>query len=414
MKQLSEDLFKKYLGLSESSFLEREKQAHWQKAEELGLPTHKNENWKYTRLKELESTEFGVPEASKASLKIEAINSSADYLLVFENGFLRRDLCRFDENFLVEPLENRHLKEVKTDGDYFGHLAQAMSQSGIYLELKGSKRASLEISYVGNQDVLASTHLVGRVTTNSELTVTEKIITEKKTSAFINHRAHWQVDSGAHLKIYQDCAVSDTSFYMQSLFVDQKRDSSSELFHFSAGGKIARHDLNVRLSEEGASSKMFGLYLAKDQEQVDFCTVIEHAAPHCVSEQLCKGLLSDRGQSVFNGLVHIHRYAQKTDAAQLNKNLLLSPKAQVNTRPRLLVDADDVKATHGATVGQLDKEEVFYLQSRGLPQEQVVRMLAHGFGKEVIFKTSVEEVRDYFLEQSSNRMESMSIDGALS
>jgi Fe-S cluster assembly protein SufD len=160
------------------------------------------------------------------------------------------------------------------------------------------------------------------------------------------------------------------------------------------GGALARHNLHVRLNGENVEALMYGLYLTRGEQLVDNHTVIYHDQPNCRSWEVYKGVLDDRSRAVFNGKVFVKPEAQKTDAKQTNRNLLLSDSAKVNTKPQLEIFADDVKCTHGATVGRLDDVALFYARSRGVPAAEAQRLLTYAFAAEVIEEVALEPVRD--------------------
>jgi Fe-S cluster assembly protein SufD len=161
----------------------------------------------------------------------------------------------------------------------------------------------------------------------------------------------------------------------------------------SFGGRLVRNDVRAELAGEGGSCTLNGLYLVKGRQHVDTHMWVEHIAPHCYSHELYKGLLEERGRAVFNGLIHVHKGAQKTDGVQTNRNLLLSPEALVNTNPQLLIFADDVKCTHGSTVGQLDADAVFYLRSRGIGEEAAKSLLIYAFARDIVDRVKLAPVR---------------------
>jgi Fe-S cluster assembly protein SufD len=162
----------------------------------------------------------------------------------------------------------------------------------------------------------------------------------------------------------------------------------------SAGGALARHDLQARLGGENVETLLYGLYLGQGQQLVDNHTAIFHDQPHCRSWEVYKGILDDRSHAVFNGKVFVRPEAQKTDAKQTNRNLLLSEGAKVDTKPQLEIFADDVKCTHGATVGRIDEIAFYYLQSRGIPRDEAQRILTYAFAAEVVEEVASAPVRD--------------------
>jgi Fe-S cluster assembly protein SufD len=156
---------------------------------------------------------------------------------------------------------------------------------------------------------------------------------------------------------------------------------------------LSRHDISVVLDHEGAETSVDGLYMVGSDQHTDTHSVIDHKQPHCNSHQLYKGILDGNGRAVFNGKIFVREGAQKTDAIQTNKNLLLSDKARVDTKPQLEIYADDVKCAHGAAVGQIDPEELFYLETRGIGPELGRNLLTYGFAEEVIGKIKIESIR---------------------
>jgi Fe-S cluster assembly protein SufD len=194
-----------------------------------------------------------------------------------------------------------------------------------------------------------------------------------------------------HTRIQRE---SERAYHIGSTHVDQYRDSHYRSFSMAMGGALARHNLHVRLNDENIETLMYGLYLSRGEQVVDNHTAIYHDQPNCRSWEVYKGILDDRSRAVFNGKVFVKPEAQKTDAKQTNRNLLLSDAAKVNTKPQLEIFADDVKCTHGATVGRLDESALFYARSRGVPADEAQRLLTYAFAAEVIEEVALEPVRD--------------------
>lgn len=194
----------------------------------------------------------------------------------------------------------------------------------------------------------------------------------------------------AHYKLQQE---SRRAFHLATLGVRQQRDSSFSSQYISLGGSLVRNETNVLLVAENCQCTLGGLYVAAGTQHVDSRTRVDHAKPHCTSHELYKGILDDRAEGVFNGKIFVHPDAQKTDAKQTNQTLLLSDGAVINTKPQLEIFADDVKCTHGATVGQLDRESLFYLRSRGIPHQQARNLLIYAFANDVVARINIPEVR---------------------
>jgi Fe-S cluster assembly protein SufD len=183
------------------------------------------------------------------------------------------------------------------------------------------------------------------------------------------------------------------AFHIASLNFQQERSSSVTTHAIALGGALDREDVTTVLCGEGAESLLHGLYVISGEQHVDNHTVIDHAKPHCSSRELYKGILDGSSSGVFNGKIIVRKDAQKTDSKQSNKNLLLSENAVINTKPQLEIYADDVKCTHGATIGQIDQEAVFYLRSRGIGLEEARALLTQAFASDVIEKIKFESVR---------------------
>ncbi len=202
------------------------------------------------------------------------------------------------------------------------------------------------------------------------------------------------VDDGAvvdHVRRQRE-PVSVT--HMDGFWLRQGRASTFSSHTFTLGGALVRNDVTASLEGEGGDCVLNGLYVIGGQQHVDTHMTVEHRAPHCSSHELFKGVLDERARAVFNGLIHVHRDAQKTDAKQSNRNLLLSDKALVNSNPQLLIFADDVRCTHGSTVGQLDEDAIFYLRSRGLSQAAAESLLTYAFAADVIGRVKLDAVRE--------------------
>ncbi len=185
------------------------------------------------------------------------------------------------------------------------------------------------------------------------------------------------------------------AYHLGLMHADLARDARLHIHGLSDGGKLARTDIFVNLAGEGADARLDGLYLVADGQYADYHTWVRHQAAHCNSQQLFKGVLSGKAESVFDGLIHVHKGAQKTDSQQQNRNLLLSPRALAHSNPRLEIYADDVKCAHGSTVGELDREAMFYLRSRGIGENDARGLLTFAFANEMLQPIGVEALRDH-------------------
>ena len=310
-----------------------------------------------------------------------------------------------------------------------GSLAEALRADGAMLEKHLARHASIESSpftalstafmrdggflhVPANTDLTRPVHLVfvttreaaGSVTYPRNLVVIEQGARASVIESYVSlaeGASYWtnavtEVVAGAnswieHTRIQRE---SERAYHVGLTHVEQQRDSHYRSFTLAMGGALARHNLLARLSGENVETLLYGLYLTRGDQVVDNHTVIHHDQPSCRSWEVYKGVLDGRSRAVFNGKVFVKPEAQKTDAKQTNRNLLLSDAAKVNTKPQLEIFADDVKCTHGATVGRLDDIALFYARSRGVPAEKAQRLLTYAFAAEVTSEVVLEPVRD--------------------
>jgi Fe-S cluster assembly protein SufD len=227
----------------------------------------------------------------------------------------------------------------------------------------------------------------------SAATVVEEYVAPRQGPTFANAVTEIVLRGGAALKHYRTVREAPAGFHIGTVEVHQEQDSAYTSLSTSFGAQIGRNDLRVRLMGTGATCTLNGLALTDGLEHVDNHTLIEHAVPHGTSRQLYKGIVDDKSRNVFNGKVIVRPGAQRTDAQQANRNLLLSGDALVDTKPQLEIFADDVRCTHGATVGQLDADVLFYVNSRGLDSDAARALLTYGFASEVLTDIPEKPIR---------------------
>jgi Fe-S cluster assembly protein SufD len=225
------------------------------------------------------------------------------------------------------------------------------------------------------------------------VTVIESYVTLGDATYFTNAVTEIQVADGAKVDHYRIERESERAYHIGTTEVRQGRDSRYHSFSFATGGALARVNLYTVLGGEGGETLMHGLYMLDGTQHIDHQTRIEHAAPHCASREVYKGIMDDASHGVFNGKVYVQPEAQKTDGKQTNNNVLLSETAQADTKPQLEIFADDVKCTHGATVGRLDEVALFYLRSRGIDLEQARTLLTYAFAADVLERIDQPDVR---------------------
>jgi len=371
---------------------------------ENGFPTPKNEEWKYTNIAPIGRADFEVGPSEGLINVTSTLDESAASRIVLVDGRVNRDLSTypvmtFDEALQTPDLSALLRKNFNEAVDYtkngFTALNGAFLEEGIFVSLPKDKKAESPIHFLFvSTDGRASFPRVfvyaGR---GSHATVIETYEGAGDGVSFTDSVVEIILEDDAHLTHYRVQKENPASFHIGTTGVILQRGSYYDSTNINLGGALSRHDANVKFTAEGGECFVDGLYMLNGSQHADTHSVIDHTVPNCVSHQTYKGVLSDRSHAVFNGKVFVREGAHGTDAKQSNKNLLLSNDARVDTKPQLEIFNDDVKCAHGATVGQLEDEEVFYLLSRGLNPELARNLLTYGFAEEVINKIGVPSIK---------------------
>ena len=384
--------------------------------EQLGFPTVHDEEWKYTNLASVAKQSFVPatrPETVSSDIARFVYPETASAHLVVVNGFLSEELSvktGLESVVAVDLLsavaDARYNKIARSylarNAGYHNSglaaLNTAFVQSGVFLFIpKGIKlETPIQVTFLmdaDSADKATFPRLLVVAEANSSATIIESFVSTREQQYFTNAIAEIVVKDGARLEHYRMQRESREAFHVSLTSAELGRGSSYDTTSINMGARLARHDISVVMDHEGAECWVDGLYLVGANQHNDTHSVIDHKQPHCNSHQLYKGILDDNGRAVFNGKVFVREGAQKTDALQTNKNLLLSPQARVDTKPQLEIYADDVKCAHGAAVGQIDQEELFYLQARGINPELGRSLLTYGFAEEVIGKIKIDSIR---------------------
>jgi len=396
---------------------------------ELGFPSTKDEEWKYTNVAPIARVDF-KPQLAPATSEISAqqlsnfsVPEAETSQLVFVNGVLRADLSSLTAlppevsvlDLSHAIADKRYSEIVRThlarQADYVAHgfiaLNTAFISSGAFVYIpKGIVMdAPLHLLFLaeGNQTANFPRVLVV-AEANSELTLIESYVSNDDDAYFTNAVVEIVLEEGARLEHYKVQREGAKAFHVATTVADLGAKSSYDVTTITFGAQLSRHDINVTLDHEGAECWVDGLYLVATAQHTDTHSVIDHRKPHCTSHQLYKGILDGKSRAVFNGKIFVRHDAQKTDAMQTNKNLLLSNEARVDTKPQLEILADDVKCAHGAAVGQIDEDEMFYLETRGIHPDLARNLLTYGFAEEVIGKIKIESIRAQLDEAVLNRL----------
>lgn len=378
--------------------------------QERGLPSNRDEGWRFTDLSGLYKTSFAAPTAASLSLEeIDAfILADAPVRLVFVNGFFAPDLSAVDNlpaGLRVSTLANAdslaELGHQPGMTEVFTALNTASFADGAVLHIAKNQmvEAPIHLLYLttGDTPIITSPRGLVVAEANSAATLIEEYVAVKAESYFTNAVTEVCLGQNAQIHHHRIQREAKTAFHIGTTAVSQDRDSRYSLTSLSLGGQMSRHNPVVVPTAEQTDTTLNGLTLAVDQQVADTHSDLSFTGPHCTAQQLHKCIVDNRARAVFNGRVFVPKLAQQTNASQLSRNLLLSAKARVDTKPQLEIIADDVKCAHGATVSQLDDEEVFYLQSRGLDRNSACDLLVEGFAAEIIEKLPIAEQRQTLL-----------------
>ncbi len=407
-QMLFDEVMSARLGRDPDDLLEQ-RQAAFDRFLQVGLPTRRIEDWKYTDVSRLAKRDLvqkmpsPVPSSIPASrLRDIPLFHEEDATFVFLDGIFQPRLSLSDvvPGLKVTPLADAasdpRLKGALTRNNIqmespFVCLNRALWQDGLMLRVSGKQRLdrAIHVIFLHGGDVaeeLISPRLVVALGGYAEARLAVTHASLRQGMCFNNGCIDVDLDEGAQLEMCHTQALGPESVHLVTTRMTQQRDSNLHVLDFHAGSSLARHDLSVSLDGEGASVTLDGIYVARDRQVVDSHTRIEHTQPNCTSRQLYKGILDDRATAIFNGAVRVHPGASGSDGSQMNRNLLLSPMARVNAKPELEIANDDVRCTHGATVGQLNEQELFYLASRGIAPDVARDMLSRGFVEDVLYR----------------------------
>lgn len=411
-------------------WLQRLRANAWQRFEELGFPSVKDEEWKYTNVAAIAKGNFVLTPADNAGTESIASASlgspeTAASQLIFVNGRLRNDLSSVSglpkevvAIDLSQAIEDERYAEIvranlARHADYvangFTALNTAFISQGAFVYIpKGvvveNPIQLLFVSDDAGKNVASFPRVLLVAEANSSATVVESYAGLGDSAYFTNAVVEIVLKDGARLEHYKVQRESQSAFHIATTLADLGPNSSYDSTTITFGAALSRHDYAVAMDHEGAECWVDGLYLVGEGQHTDTHSVIDHRKPHCTSHQLYKGILDGKSRAVFNGKVFVRHDAQKTDAMQTNKNLLLSNEARVDTKPQLEILADDVKCAHGAAVGQISEDELFYLATRGIHPDLARNLLTYGFAEEVIGKIKVESIRAELDEAVLNRL----------
>ncbi len=375
---------------------------------DLGLPTTRDEDWKYTNLRPQLQVPFRVGNAIQGeqtasdTIKNSLFGKLDCPRVVFVDGVFSEslsDLGGIDEGIRVQRFRDVLADEPEFLEKHLGSIADHRDQALTSLNLAflsdglcirtavgATPEEPVQLIYVstsGASDQMTTPRILFVAGSNSECRLVETYMGEPETRAFTNSVVEIRLESNAHLKHYKIQLESRKTLHVSRIRASQERDSSYTCHNIALGASLARNEISTVLDGEGGISTLNGLYAVRDRQHVDNFTSMEHAQPNCDSRELYKGVLDGQARAVFHGRIIVRKGAQKTDSVQTNNNLLLTDNALVNTKPQLEIYADDVKCTHGATIGQLEPDQMFYMRSRGISEVAARSLLIYAFASEV-------------------------------
>jgi Fe-S cluster assembly protein SufD len=395
--------------------------------ENKGFPTKKEEAWKYTSLNSILKNDFTVFPKHENSIEFKDVkkyflHEIDTYKVIFIDGkfssFLSAttheglDICTMS-SALNKPkykiIIDEYFNAIASKEESLTSLNTAFSNEGAYINIPKSKIAEkpIEIIYfstgIENALMVQPRNLI-IVGENAHVQIIERhqslnsnpVLTNSVTEIFAQKRAI--VD---YYKIQND---EQTANLIDNTYIAQKQQSHVSVHTFSFGGNITRNNLNFYHQGEHIDSTLKGITIIGDKQHVDHHTLVQHATPNCESHQNYKTILSGSSTGVFNGKIYVEKEAQKTDAFQQNNNILLSDKATINAKPQLEIFADDVKCSHGCTIGQLDETAMFYMQQRGIPKKEAKALLMYAFSNEVIGSIKIPELKQRITKIIANKL----------
>jgi len=380
----------------------------------LDFPTSKTEYWKYTRIGKIINKNYGVQqEISTTQFAVEdyLIPELNANILVLVNGFYRADLSQIETEKGINILglkeaiqqENGFLKHhlggiAKAEKEIFIALNTLTFTDGIFIDL--DKNAVIEkpihiINLVTESNIITNTRTIVKAHDNSSVKIIESFVNLESEECFTNSVAEFYLNPNSNVEYNKIQNTNGDNYHIASEQAYQRKDSNFTINTITLEGKLIRNNLNIEVNAEGCETNLNGIYLGAEKNHIDNHTVVDHLKPNCNSNQVYKGILNDNSVGVFNGKVFVRPDAQKTNAFQQNNNILLTDDAAIFSKPELEIYADDVKCSHGSTIGQIDEEAIFYLRARGISRKSAINLMITAFVKDALNNVSILPLKNY-------------------
>ena len=411
-------LFEEKLNGQSKSFLHDIRKNALKNLAELSFPTNRNEEWKYTNVTPILKHNFipamisTIPKFRKEDIKPLLFKDFDYHLMVFVNGLFSEELSEIGnlpKGVVVDGLNKvtknnpdsikKYINNLSKIDNAFNALNPAYSYDGLVVIVPDGMilEKPIQVLYLNssnNDPVLLLPRNLIVAEKNSQVSVIANYSGYGDKTYFSNIITEIYTGENAVVDLYKIQNENGESFHIEKVQAVQKKNSVFNHYNINFGGALVRNDITTLHDDQNIETHYYGLYLAHDKQHVDNHTFIDHAKPNCMSNELYKGILDDNSRGVFNGKIIVRKDAQKTNAYQQNKTILLSKTATIDTKPQLEIFADDVKCSHGATVGHLDDTSEFYIRSRGVPQELAKSMLIRAFANDVIDTVKIEPLKE--------------------
>ncbi len=386
------------------SWLEDLRQQAKSQFEATGFPASNLEDWRYTNVSAIAKNEFSIAKFVE-DVDFDAVESGSAFHFVFVDGYFREELSNLPEDITVcsinDALKNHadllqaKFNQAIQNSHGFIDFNTANFTDGLFVHIPKNTilEKPLQIIHIATQEAILPTRHVVILDENAKAELIEMFVSPETHAYFTNSVAEIFVGENANLTLYKVQQEGENAYHFGGTYVQQAKHARFTHHNFALGSLLARSDIVSDL-ETAAECELNGLYLGSQNQHLDNLTRINHKQPHGISREFYKGILNDNARGVFQGRIVVAENAQKIDSQMNNRNLLLSENAEVDTKPQLEIYADDVKCSHGVTVGQLDEKSIFYLQSRGIDEETAKHILTFAFANEMVEKITIPSLRD--------------------
>jgi len=401
---------------SQPRWLQALRQKAFERFSDVGFPTTHDEDWRFTNVSAVSGTSFELAEpitVSGEQLQPFGVSQFA-CRLVFVNGLFAHDLSTVGSMpagvkvgslaahiaAAPEHVEQHIGRYLSIERDAFAALNSAFIEDGIYVEVPAgvAVEAPIYALFVTVPDAAPSMNHPRNLIVageNSQVTIVEDYVSLGEGTSFSNTATELIAGENSHVEHYMVVREGEKAYNFSTLRIQQGRSASVATHSLLLSAALVRNNVHPVLAGEGSECLINGLFMANGRQHMDNYMLVEHASPHCDSRQFYNGILNGQSHGVFHGRIIVHKDAQKTDAKQTNRNLLLSDDAQIDTKPQLEIYADDVKCTHGATIGQFDDNALFYLRSRGLAEAAARHVLLLAFANECLDRMNSPQIREH-------------------